>query len=423
MEKKKTVSYLIDFDSTFVKIEGLDELAEISLNKHPQKAARVTKIKKLTQLGMEGKISFEESLKQRILLLETDKKKIAMAADLLKKRVTASFTSNKAFFRKHKHQIYIISGGFKELILPVVKQFGISSDHVFANTFIYDTKGHVRGIDETNPMSKNQGKIKVVKSLKLSHDLYIIGDGYTDYELKKIGLAKKFIAFTENVIRLPVVQKADEIAHTFDEFLFENNLPRTLSYPKNRIQILLLTPIPKTDREVFQNEGYKILSSEKGVSGKHPLIICTDNSSLYSLRALSKNAKVLAVGLYGEGANSIEQTLQSHGVALFNNKFVAKRIITYVNTGNTIGCLTLPNLNLSRYKNSHRLLHIHKNVSGILAQINQIMAKHKLNILGQYLKTTGTIGYVITEVDAKYEKTVLHDLKKIASTIRLRVLY
>jgi D-3-phosphoglycerate dehydrogenase / 2-oxoglutarate reductase len=65
MQKKKPVSYLLDFDSTFIKIEGLDALAEVSLENHPHKETLVKQIKELTNLGMEGKISFEESLKKR----------------------------------------------------------------------------------------------------------------------------------------------------------------------------------------------------------------------------------------------------------------------------------------------------------------------------------------------------------------------
>jgi D-3-phosphoglycerate dehydrogenase len=71
----------------------------------------------------------------------------------------------------------------------------------------------------------------------------------------------------------------------------------------------------------------------------------------------------------------------------------------------------------------HRLIHIHKNVPGVLAAINRIIAKHKMNILGQYLKTNEIIGYLILVVDNKYHDEVISELKNVENTIRFRILY
>ena len=82
-----------------------------------------------------------------------------------------------------------------------------------------------------------------------------------------------------------------------------------------------------------------------------------------------------------------------------------------------------PNLQLPLLENAHRLIHIHHNTSGVLAKINQTLAEHKTNIVGQYLKTNELIGYVITDIDKAYNKEVVDDLKAIDGTIRFRVLY
>jgi D-3-phosphoglycerate dehydrogenase len=74
-------------------------------------------------------------------------------------------------------------------------------------------------------------------------------------------------------------------------------------------------------------------------------------------------------------------------------------------------------------ENAHRLIHIHHNVPGILAQINIMLAKHQINIVGQYLKAEGHIGYVITDISREYGKEVIAELKSIADTIKFRVLY
>ena len=71
----------------------------------------------------------------------------------------------------------------------------------------------------SNNLSKEGGKIKAVRNLKLKGKTYVLGDGFTDYQLKEAGLADKFFAFTENVFREKVAQKADHVVSNFDEFL------------------------------------------------------------------------------------------------------------------------------------------------------------------------------------------------------------
>ena len=75
------------------------------------------------------------------------------------------------------------------------------------------------------------------------------------------------------------------------------------------------------------------------------------------------------------------------------------------------------------YLAEHRLLHIHKNVPGILAKINNIFAKHHINIIGQYLKTNENIGYVIMDISKGYTDEFVQEIKDIDETIRFRMLY
>ena len=104
-------------------------------------------------------------------------------------------------------------------------------------------------------------------------------------------------------------------------------------------------------------------------------------------------------------------------------KFVAEKIVRFINTGNTINSVNFPNMQLPELSHAHRLIHIHKNIPGVLANINTILAKNKINIEGQYLKTNEHIGYVITDINTNYDKHVLEELKNMKETIRLRVLY
>jgi D-3-phosphoglycerate dehydrogenase len=103
--------------------------------------------------------------------------------------------------------------------------------------------------------------------------------------------------------------------------------------------------------------------------------------------------------------------------------FVPTMIKDYINTGSTTTSVNFPAMQLPKLENAHRLIHIHRNVAGVLANINSVLAKHKINIVGQYLKTNEQIGYVITDIDKEYSDDVRKDLKSIEHTIRFRVLY
>ncbi len=213
-------TFIIDFDSTFVSVESLDLLATISLDGRANKDQKVKQIADITDLGMNGELSFTDSLKRRLAVLEANKSHLKKLIPLLKSEVLPSFEKNRDFFQKHSDSIYIISSGFKEFIVPVVADFSIPEDHVLANTFEFDETGNITGADQQNPLTGNSGKIKVVEQLNLEGEIIVVGDGYTDYEIKKAGLATQFFVFTENVSRKKVLEAATFVASSFDDVLF-----------------------------------------------------------------------------------------------------------------------------------------------------------------------------------------------------------
>jgi D-3-phosphoglycerate dehydrogenase len=103
--------------------------------------------------------------------------------------------------------------------------------------------------------------------------------------------------------------------------------------------------------------------------------------------------------------------------------FVPNKIMDYINSGNTVDAVNFPNIRLPKQNNAHRFLHIHKNVPGVMAKINEVLARYDMNISGQYLSTDNEVGYVISDLDKEYNKDVLKALKKIDNTIKFRVLY
>jgi len=102
---------------------------------------------------------------------------------------------------------------------------------------------------------------------------------------------------------------------------------------------------------------------------------------------------------------------------------VSNKLYMYLEKGITFGSHTVPGLSLPPAEGAHRILHIHKNIPGVLSEINTELSNHKINILGQYLKTNDEIGYVVLDVDKKLSNQALQLLREVKSTIKVRVLY
>ncbi len=615
-----------------MSVEALDELAKVALINHPHKETITKQIEKITQQGMNGDIPFSEALGKRLKLFSLHKDHIAQVISKLQTLISPSIEQNRQFFKQYAQYIYIISGGFKEYISPIASSLGILENHILANEFIFDTKGNVLGYNKKNPLSQDKGKIKVIQQLHLKGNVTVIGDGYTDYQIKEAGLANEFIAYTENIIRPNVTKKADKTIKNFDEFLHYYNFPRSLSYPKSKIKVLLLENIHQVAIEQLKQEGYQVESLSTSLS-EEELVNKIEDISLLGIRSkteiskkvLDQAKKLLSIGAFCIGTNQIDLTYATQkGVCVFNapysntrsvvelvmgeiimlyrrvfdksnklhkgiwdksaknsfevrgkklgiigygnigtqlsvlaenfgmkvyfydindklalgnaikctsleellkiadvitvhvdgkksntnmigdrefslmkkgviflnlsrgfvvdidalskyikngkisgtaidvfpkepksnaeqfstplqnlpnviltphvggsteeaqyniGEFVANKMISFVNTGNTTLSVNFPNLTLPNQINVHRFIHIHKNEPGILAQINRTLAKYKINIVGQYLKTNEEIGYVITDVITEYNMKVLTDLKHIPMTIRVRILY
>ena len=102
---------------------------------------------------------------------------------------------------------------------------------------------------------------------------------------------------------------------------------------------------------------------------------------------------------------------------------VSTKLLNYLEKGVTLGSHTVPALSLPPQEGSHRILHIHKNVPGVLSDINSELSKHKINIVGQYLKTNEAIGYVVVDVDKRLSNTATNLLKQVPHSIKVRLLY
>jgi D-3-phosphoglycerate dehydrogenase len=111
---------------------------------------------------------------------------------------------------------------------------------------------------------------------------------------------------------------------------------------------------------------------------------------------------------------STEEAQQNIGV------FVAARILRYLDSGTTSTSVNLPVLQASPARHIHRFAHLHENIPGMLAQINDLFARHGVNIVGQHLQTRGQLGYAVIDVGEGCDPGIVGDLANIPHTIRAR---
>jgi D-3-phosphoglycerate dehydrogenase / 2-oxoglutarate reductase len=102
---------------------------------------------------------------------------------------------------------------------------------------------------------------------------------------------------------------------------------------------------------------------------------------------------------------------------------VSNKMFQYLEMGSSTGSHTIPSLSLPPQEGTHRILHIHNNVPGVMSAINTALSQHHINILAQYLKTNDEVGYVVLDVDKKLSNQALQLLKELKDTIKVRLLY
>ena len=102
--------------------------------------------------------------------------------------------------------------------------------------------------------------------------------------------------------------------------------------------------------------------------------------------------------------------------------FVANKLVHFVEEGNTTLSVNLPSVALPASTDMSRIIHVHLNMPGVLAQVNSILAEHQVNVEGQLLSTRGEYGYLITDISGSYSADVLDKLRGMTQTVRLRVL-
>jgi D-3-phosphoglycerate dehydrogenase len=324
---------IFDFDSTFIQVETLDLLASIALQNHPEKAERLKMIEETTQQAMEGKIGFEESLETRFSLLSLNQHHIEQTIAVLKNKITPSILRNRSFFQKNKNNIYIVSGGFIDIVWPIVQSFGLHREHVFANRLLYDFDGQIHGYDKYCPLAQNQGKVKLLQRLNLPREIIVIGDGYNDYEMKEAGLADLFIAFTENIARPNILPLGDAVIDSLEGLFLTLQLP--YQDQQTRKKVLLLEGIHSDCVQYFRGQGYDVTSLPNALAD-HELTEALKDINILGIRSkttLTTNIiqacpHLEAVGAFCIGTNQIDlNQCDKQGISVFNAPYSNTRSV------------------------------------------------------------------------------------------------
>ncbi len=191
-------TFIFDFDSTLFPDESLDEVLKLSLRKDPQRKEKSRQIEDICRAGMEGRISFEDSLEKRFTIAKLHKDDIA---EYLKTcpHVSSAMKKCVEFIQKKGQRVIVISGGFNQWILPLSKMAGIKEEFVFTNRFLFNEEGFVTGFMEQNPLARSGGKPELISQLRSSGTVVgtvvMIGDGASDLEVLKAGQADMFLGF------------------------------------------------------------------------------------------------------------------------------------------------------------------------------------------------------------------------------------
>ena len=102
---------------------------------------------------------------------------------------------------------------------------------------------------------------------------------------------------------------------------------------------------------------------------------------------------------------------------------VAEKFVRYSDTGATTTAVNFPEVSIPQQDGTHRLLHIHQNVPGVLSAVNSLFAENNINICAQSLMTKGDVGYLVIDVEDSDSEVALEKIQGVAGTLRVRVLY
>ncbi|MGA7730853.1 MAG: HAD-IB family phosphatase [Chloroflexia bacterium] len=166
---------IFDCDSTLTRIEGIDELA--AMNGVPHEIAH------MTRQAMDGQIPFEEIFGKRLEIIKPTRKQLAGIGKFYVSTLMPDAAPVAEALQGLGVEVHIVSGGYREALLPVAEKLDVPPERVHANDLYFDDKGDYTGFDMQNPLSRSGGKADVIKHLPREPRTMLVGDGASDAEV------------------------------------------------------------------------------------------------------------------------------------------------------------------------------------------------------------------------------------------------
>lgn len=209
---KATDAFCFDVDSTVCTDEGIDELAGY-LGKGEEVAAWTCK-------AMGGWIPFQDALKARLDIMNPSLTDVDGFLSKNPPKLSPGIGELVDMLQSKGKTVYLVSGGFTQMIEPVAELLGIPKEHIFANTLLFDqnTGAHV-GFDKAAFTSRAGGKAAAIKHIKAENGyrtVLMMGDGATDLEARQPGGAERFIGYGGVAFRENVAEQADWYMYSFE---------------------------------------------------------------------------------------------------------------------------------------------------------------------------------------------------------------
>jgi phosphoserine phosphatase len=206
-------SVVLDVDSTLCAIEGIDWLAS------RRDAALRDRVAQTTEQAMRGEIPIESVYAERLNAVRPSHDEIVELGRAYLDRIEPGVGESLAKLTNTGVRVVLVTGGIRDAILPVAEAIGLPESAVNAVSLYFTESGEYTGFDGHSPLTRNGGKVEVVRGLGLERPSLGVGDGFTDLELKTAvpPAVDAFVAYTGVVEREPVVRGADYVITRFDE--------------------------------------------------------------------------------------------------------------------------------------------------------------------------------------------------------------
>lgn len=214
----KADAVFFDVDSTVVKTEGIDLLGKCF--------GVMKEISELTHKAMNGNVKFQDAMAERLELMAEH----GMNEESLEKCVQTEGVPKWSpgvqevvkLLHKQGTDVYLVSGGFKNMLRPVALELHIPFKNIYANEILFDEDGAYKGFDRKNPTSASGGKPKVLRMMKRKFGyktMIMFGDGATDMDARTQGPASAFIGYGGVTVRDKIKAGADWFIYSFSEIL------------------------------------------------------------------------------------------------------------------------------------------------------------------------------------------------------------